>query len=180
LVWWIGSGIAIVIVLAVGGPFVYIHFIEGPAPSKLSLPGSTDTSTSTASANASPSSIVGNWSVSSGSIAGYRVQEVLIGQNSTAVGRTTKVSGSIVVSGSKLSTASFTVDMASVKSDQSERNAQFDGRIMDVAEYPTAKFTLTSPVGLDRVPGLETIAHVTVTGELTMHGATRSVTFPLS
>lgn len=114
LVWWILGGIAIVIVLAVGGPFVYIHFIEGPPPSKLSLPGSTDTSTTTASANASASSIVGTWKVSSGSLAGYRVQEVLIGQNSTAVGRTAKVSGSIVVSGSELSTASFTVDMASV------------------------------------------------------------------
>jgi hypothetical protein len=67
-----------------------------------------------------------------------------------------------------------------VTSDQSERNAQFDGRIMDVAEYPTAKFTLTSPVSVGQLPGLETIAHVTVTGELTMHGVTRSVTFPLS
>jgi hypothetical protein len=27
--------------------------------------------------------------------------------------------------------------MASVTSDQSQRNAQFDGRIMDVSTYPT-------------------------------------------
>jgi polyisoprenoid-binding protein YceI len=170
----------VVIILAVGGPFVYIHFIEGPAPSKLSLPGSTNTTKSNSDTNASVSSITGTWRVSSDSIAGYRVEEVLLGQKATAVGRTTKISGSIVVSGSELSAASFTVDMASVKSDQSERNAQFDGRIMDVAEYPTAKFTQTSHVTLGRVPGLETITHVSVTGELTMHGATRSVTLPLT
>ena len=32
---WIIGGIAVIVVLAVGGPFVYINFIEGPAPAKL-------------------------------------------------------------------------------------------------------------------------------------------------
>ena len=42
--------------------------------------------------------------------------------------------------------------MASVVSDQSERNAQFDGRIMDVATYPTATLHLTSPIALGSRP----------------------------
>jgi polyisoprenoid-binding protein YceI len=34
--------------------------------------------------------------------------------------------------------------MDTIHSDKSERDAQFDGRIMDVAQYPTGTFTLTS------------------------------------
>ena len=77
-----------------------------------------------------------------GSQAGYRVQEVLVGQNATAVGRTSKIWGSMTISGSTVTKATFTVDMASVVSDQSERNAHFDGPIMDVSQYPTATLTL--------------------------------------
>jgi hypothetical protein len=31
-------GIVLVVILAFAVPFIYIHFIEGPAPAKLSLP----------------------------------------------------------------------------------------------------------------------------------------------
>ncbi len=34
---WTIMGMVVVVVLGVGGPFVYIHYIEGPAPAKLSL-----------------------------------------------------------------------------------------------------------------------------------------------
>ena len=82
-------GAAVIIVLAaVLGPYIYIHFIEGPAPAKLELPkssASTTSSTSKGSASTS-SSLDGNWNVGTGSMAGYRVQEVLVGQNATAVG----------------------------------------------------------------------------------------------
>ena len=55
------------------------------------------------------------------------MQEVLIGQNATAVGRTSKIWGSMTISDSTVTKATFTVDMASVVSDQSQRNAHFDG-----------------------------------------------------
>lgn len=83
---------------------------------------------------------------------GYRVQEALIGQQSTAVGRTSKVWGSITITGTSETKGSFTVNMASVTSDQSQRNAQFGGRIMDVSAYPTGTFVLTSPIELGTVP----------------------------
>jgi polyisoprenoid-binding protein YceI len=179
--WWVGGGAVTVAVLAVAGPYVYIHFIEGPAPSKLSLSGSSGSSSGgNGSTGSSGSSVTGAWKVGSGSTVGYRVQEVLIGQNSTAVGRTTKVSGTIEISGKELSSAKFTADLASVKSDQSQRNSQFDGRIMDVSTYPTATFTLTSPVDFGSVPAIGAIGHANATGNLTMHGATKAVTFPVS
>jgi polyisoprenoid-binding protein YceI len=178
---WIIAGAALVIVLAVGGPYVFIHFIEGPAPAKLVLPkGGAASGGGSSGATVDPSKLDGTWNVGAGSVAGYRVQEVLIGQNSTAVGRTGEIWGSVTLAGTSVSKATFTVNMASVVSDQSERNAQFDGRIMDVSDYPTAKFVLSGPVSL--ASGLVTGSskRYTATGSLTMHGVTKSVTFPVS
>jgi polyisoprenoid-binding protein YceI len=173
-------GVAVVAVLAaVLGPYVYIHFIEGPAPAKLELPKSSST-TSTSRGTAATSSLEGTWNVGTGSQAGYRVQEVLLGQNATAVGRTSKIWGSLTISGSTVTKASFTVDMASVVSDQSQRNARFDGSIMNVSQYPTATLTLSAPIDLGTIPADGTVEHYNATGALDMHGMTKSVTFPVT
>ncbi|MHB1533893.1 MAG: YceI family protein [Acidimicrobiales bacterium] len=179
---WLIGAVAAVAVLAVGGPFVFIHFIEGPAKPKLALPAkSPPASTGTAtSGTVATSSVAGTWKVSAGSQAGYRVQEVLAGQSATAVGRTSSVTGQFQISGTQVVSASFTVDMASVVSNQSQRNAQFDGRIMDVSTYPTATFRLTQPIPLDPIPSVGQTIHVSATGELTLHGVTRQITIPLS
>lgn len=179
------AGIAALVVIAVAallGPYVYIHFIEGPAPAKLELPKSSTTTTSGSSAGSAStsSSLDGTWNVGSGSMAGYRVQEVLVGQNATAVGRTSKIWGSLTIASSKVTKATFTVDMASVVSDQSERNAHFDGPIMDVSQYPTASLTLTSPIALGTIPADGTVAHYNAVGELDMHGVTKSVSFSVT
>ena len=177
---------AVVVVLAVGGPFVYIHLIEGSAPAKLTLPGgssgSSGASTTTAAggSSAAASSVAGTWAVGAGSVAGYRVQEVLIGQHATAVGRTTRLSGTITITRSTVTSGTVTVDMASVTSDQSERNAQFDGRIMDVATYPTATLHLSGPITLGSIPTVGNQVSYTGSGTLDMHGVTRSVSLPLS
>ena len=126
----------------------YIPSIEGPAPAKLELPtthASTSAPRATTSA-ASSSAVSGTWNVAPGSQSGYRVKEVLLGQSATAVGRTSKIWGSLTIGGTSVSKGSFTVDMASVVSDQSQRNAQFDGRTMDVNQSPTATLVLTAPI----------------------------------
>lgn len=170
-------GVVLVVFLALAMPYIYIHFIEGPPPAKLSLPPASATKTTTGS---SATSVNGILNVGKGSVVGYRVSEVLIGQDSTAVGRTSKVWGSIDVSGANITKATFSANMASVVSDQSQRNAQFDGRIMDVSQYPTATFTLTSPIKLGSIPNVGTVTKASATGELTMHGATKPVTFTVS
>jgi polyisoprenoid-binding protein YceI len=105
------------------------------------------------------------------------VHEVLFGQNNTAVGRTHSISGAITLAGSSVTKGSFTVQMATVHSDMSQRDNQFDGRIMNVAQFPTATFTLSSPIALQS--GLKAGATTTATasGQLTLHGVTRHVTF---
>jgi polyisoprenoid-binding protein YceI len=176
----------VIVVLAVAGPFVYIHFLNS-APAALTLPATSATASASpgGTATASPAAAgtsagtAGTWDAGTGSVVGYRVNEVLLGQNATAVGRSSSVTGHLTISGTTVTAASFSVPMATVHSDKSQRDAQFDGRIMDVAQYPTATFTLTKPVSLAPVPAVGTIRDYTASGSLTLHGTTRTVTFPL-
>jgi polyisoprenoid-binding protein YceI len=164
--------IAIAIVAAVVGPFVYIHFIEGPAPAPLKLAPHTGTTIG----GTGGGTVAGTWKVSSGSQAGYRVQEVLVGQNNTAVGRTSDVTGQMTIAGSTVTAATFTVDLTTVHSDQAERDVQFEGRIMDTARYPTATFTLSAPIELGAIPAVGQTVTAQATGSLDMHGVNRGVT----
>ncbi len=165
----VAIGIVVAIVAAVVGPFVYIHFIEGPAPAPLKLSPHTGTTT-----GGGP--VAGTWKVSSGSQAGYRVQEVLFGQNNTAVGRTSGVTGQMTITGSTVTAATFTVDLTTVRSDQAERDVQFQGRIMDTAMFPTAAFTLSQPIELGAIPAVGRTVTASAAGTLDMHGVNRGVT----
>jgi polyisoprenoid-binding protein YceI len=176
-------GVAVLAVLAgVLGPYVYIHFIDGPAPAKLELPTSSQSTTSNSSQEpaTTSSSLEGTWNVASGSTAGYRVQEVLLGQTATAVGRTDKIWGSLTIAGATVTKGTFTVNMATVASDQSQRNARFAGPIMDVSRYPTATLTLTSPISLGTIPAAGVVTRYNAVGDLDLHGVTKSVSFPVS
>jgi len=177
---WIVVGVVVVIVVGVGGPFVFIHFVEGKAPAPLSLRSTASPSGSAASQTTAAGPVAGSWTIASGSEVGYRVKEVLAGQSQTAVGRTASVTGHLTIAGTSVTTGTFSVPMKTIKSNESQRDVQFDGRIMDVATYPTGTFTLTSPINLAPLPATGAIKTYSATGQLTLHGHTRSVTFPLT
>jgi polyisoprenoid-binding protein YceI len=179
---WALVAAAAVVVLAVGVPFVYIHFIEGPAPAPLSLGGTASPSPagSGTGSGSGDTPLAGTWAVATGSRAGYRVNEVLAGQNNVAVGRTSSVAGHLTIRNTTVTAGAFTVKMATIHSDQSQRDVQFDGRIMDVATYPTGTFTLTRRISLAPVPVTGQVRTYRATGNLTLHGHTRPVTFRLS
>jgi len=169
---WLLGGLAAAALLVFGGPWVLFNVIESPAPPPLHLPA--------VGAAVVPGPVSGSWRVTTGSEAGYRVQEVLLGQHRAAVGRTSRVSGGIVVSGTTVTNAEFSVDMADVKSDQTSRDAQFRGYIMETYKYRDARFRLTQPIQLGSIPDVGTPVTVQATGDLTMRGVTRGVTFPLT
>jgi polyisoprenoid-binding protein YceI len=174
---WLAIGIAAAAVALVAGPYIYIHFIEGPAPAPLALASSSPTPSATASSFGQRSGGTdGTWKVSDGSLVGYRVKEVLFGQSNVAVGRTGEITGSIDVNGTTITAGTFTVDMTMVVSDQSRRDAQFNGRIMETSSYPTATFTLTEPIDLGSIPAEGTDQSYRAMGDLTLHGVTKSVT----
>jgi polyisoprenoid-binding protein YceI len=183
--WLIAVPVA-ALVLFVGGPWVYINLIREDAPERLTLDDATTTTTgdggdtTTTAEAAAATGIEGSWTVTSGSQAGYRVKEVLFGQDAEAVGRTTGVTGTLEVAGTTVTATEVVVDMTTVASDESRRDGQFQGRIMDTATHPTATFTLTEPIELGSVPADgEEVTH-TVTGDLTLRGVTNSVTFELT
>jgi polyisoprenoid-binding protein YceI len=173
------AAVAVLAVLAVGGTYVYLHFIQGDPPPKLTL--ESDSSSTTAGGSSSDSSdLSGTWTAGTGSQAGYRAQEVLFGQSATAVGRTTKVTGQLVIDGTTVSSTKVVVDMTTVKSDKDLRDSQFQGRIMDTARYPTATFELTKPIDLGSIPSPGVKVTKQATGKLTLHGTTKEVTIALS
>jgi polyisoprenoid-binding protein YceI len=180
---WLAGAAVAVIVLAVGGAFIYIHFISGPAPAPLSLnTGSPSASspapvTGTQPAGGGAGQLAGSWRVTSGSIVGYRVNEVLAGQNNVAAGRTGSIAGSMLISGTTVKSAQFTVQMATFHSDESQRDAQFNGRIMDTSTFPTGTLALTAPIHLSPVPDRGVVKTYRAAGNLTLHGRTRPVTF---
>lgn len=176
---WLAIGVAVVAVLAVGGPFVYIHLVEGDAPKPLAVTSSSPGAQASGSTG-SAAGIDGTWKAASGSQAGYRVDEVLFGQNSVAVGRTSQVSGQLTIQGTTVSAADLTVDLSSVQSDRTQRDNQFRGRIMDTATWPTASFKLASPIQLGSVPAQGATVSAKATGQLTLRGTTRTVTTDLT
>jgi polyisoprenoid-binding protein YceI len=111
---------------------------------------------------------------------GYRVEEVLAGINTTATGRSNLIEGSLTIEGTSVSAAEFSVDVASILSKEDRRNKQFAGKIMETTQFPTATFTLTAPIELGTVPEIGTQATYQATGDLTLHGVTKSVTFDLT
>jgi polyisoprenoid-binding protein YceI len=170
---WLLIALAVVVVAVVGGPFVYIHLIEGKAPAKFSL------SASSASPSASSGSVDGTWTIASGSQVGYRVHEILFGQTNEAAGRTSAVTGTVTVDGTKITAADFKVDMTQVSSDKPMRDRQFQGRIMQTSTFPTSSFVLSDPIAFRSVPPANTPQTKTATGKLTLHGVTKTVTFTL-
>lgn len=177
------GGVAVILVLAAAAPFIYIHFIAGRAPAPFRLHPAAHATTasagSTGPAAAAADSVTGTWRIAAGSRVGYRVQEVLFGQQHTAVGRTADVTGQLTITGDSVAAAAFTVRMDTIKSDASQRDAQFNGRIMDTAVYPTGVFKLTSPISLAPLPAAGVIRSYPGHGDLTLHGQTRPVSFTL-
>lgn len=173
------AGIAVIVLAGVGG---YVYFFSNlrSSPAALGLSASP-----TPGATAS-SGLAGTWKVTTGSLAGYRVQELFVGETSKhlAVARTSNVSGGLTVSGDvsgyQVSGITLTADVSTLQSVDTVagRNvAQRDGvvsRQLNVQQFPNATFAATSA----SVPGAVATSQVdvTVAGRLTIRGVTKDVT----
>ena len=163
----------------VAGPWAYINLIKDDAPDALAI-DSTKSSDST-TATAALTTANGEWKVAANadSVVGYRVKEILFGQDTEGVGRTKDVEASLTIADNSVTKGSFTVQMGTIMSDAGKRDAQFNNRIMDVATYPTATFTLTQPIALPEGAVSGEVITAEATGDLTLRGTTKSVTFPI-
>jgi polyisoprenoid-binding protein YceI len=166
----------VLVLLVVGGTWAYLHLVEGDAPSALTL----TTRTGAPTTGPATTTTAGSWTVTDETQVGYRVGEVLFGQSATAVGRTNKVTGNVTLSGADVTAATFTVDMASVTTDRSRRDGQYRDRIMSTGQFPTSTFALTSPIELGSLPADGATVEAKATGDLTLRGVTKTVTFDVS
>jgi polyisoprenoid-binding protein YceI len=178
---WLVIGVPIaLVVLVVGGTFVYIHFIAADPPPRLTFSSDPSSTGSDSSAPAAPAGGVdGTWNATNASVLGYRVKEVLFGQDNEAAGRTNAVTGDLAIAGTTVNTAKFTVDMTKVTSDSGQRDGQFRGRIMQTSQFPTSTFELTQPIQLPSIPANLQEISVKAAGNLTLHGVTKAVAVDL-
>jgi polyisoprenoid-binding protein YceI len=185
-------GLVVVVVGVFAASFVYAKIINkaDPALSQQDvnnrldattiLAGDAPIVTNPAAPTANTAGVDGNWVIGQGSEVGYRVKESINGFATTANGRSQSITGSFTISGSKVTAGDWTVDMTTFHSDESRRDGQFNGRIMNVAQFPTSTFTLTAPIDFGGTPADGGTVSAKATGDLTLHGVTKSVTFDLT
>jgi polyisoprenoid-binding protein YceI len=200
---WTIIGVVGVVVLVFAAIFVYANFIndspdaldESDLSNALTAtttppePSATTGESTAATAPASPAPTTdtaaaddfdGDWAPTTASEFGYRVEEVLAGVNTTAVGRSNEIEGLLTIEGTTATVVDITVQVENITSDDSRRDAQFTGRIMNADEFPTATFVLTEPIDFGRIPVGDEQITATATGELTLRGVTNPVTFEVT
>ncbi|CAD6000771.1 YceI family protein [Agreia sp. COWG] len=175
----VASIIALGAMAAVAGPIIYDSATASPQARLPSVVPTVHESDPQAPPT-SLSELSGQWTIDSGSSAGYTVGAVLNGSDVTVTGSTQHVAGTASVVDSMLEEATVVVDIGSISSDNANRDAYVRGQALDAADYPTAEFRLTSPVGLSDVLLKGTPTTVLANGTLTLHGVTHAVSVPLT
>lgn len=165
----VGAGVVVLAtVAAVAGPAFYRDVVVG-------TPEAAPTVTAAPSDSALVGTdLTGDWGVTSGSTAGYRVKEVLNGTDVTVVGTTDKVSGSVTFDSDSITKTDITVEVADIATDSGSRDEYFRTSALETDVHPTATFELTSPIDAASLADGK-VASFTATGDLTLHGVTKKV-----
>lgn len=174
-------GVAAALVLALVGAAAFLLLINRPGPPPPTL-GTTSTAGGTTTSAVPLESIEGSWQVAAeDSFVGYRVQEEFLSQDlpNTAVGRTSTLEGSMTIEGTTVTEAEVVADLRNLESDESDRDFAIRSLGLESNEFPEATFELTEPIELGSVPGPGEVVEVEAVGDLTLHGATNEVAFPL-
>jgi polyisoprenoid-binding protein YceI len=121
----------------------------------------------------------GTWLPTDASQFGYRVEEALAGVNTTTVGRSNEIEGTLVIADTTAE-IDVTVQIENITSDDGRRDSRFRGPIMDADEFPEATFVSTEPIDFGVPPTDGGQVTAMVTGDLTLKGVTRTVTFEIT
>lgn len=175
---------SILVVVAVGAFLAFKFAWGGNAPEEASL--STD-------APVTSGEFAGNWKVDTASgefdrstetytstYAGYRIDEELVGIGAnTAVGRTRDVQGTMTTDERSVTSASVTVDMTTLESDQDRRDDAVQRRGLETGRFPTATFELSKPISFGKEPKPGDRIETDAAGNFTLHGDTQAITVPI-
>lgn len=127
--------------------------------------------------------ITGDWLVQpndDATFVGYRINEVLTTVGDfEVVGRTSDVSGSLSAEGTTINSVSIVAQMNTLTTDNGNRDRAMRGQALETEQFPEATFTLTSPIELGSIPQESETIQAIASGDLTIHGVTQGVDFPL-
>ena len=174
-------GGSLVVVAVVAFALVYFVLFPTSSPKPLALAPS-----SSAAPIATGAQFSGRWTVAGGSVAGYRVREQLgfLPALSDAVGRTSAISGAATFTEAgrvvTVTAAAFTIDVSKLKSDRSMRDQRIHTLGLQSDRYPRATFSLSTRLKLPASALSGRVVHVSVVGDVTIHGTTRQETVPLA
>jgi polyisoprenoid-binding protein YceI len=171
------------------GAATWYFYLRSDAPAPVSLASALESieatdggaAGSTTASNVSEDievNLAGTWTVVAGanSFAGYRVDETLAGVGATtAVGRTSGVTGSLEFDGDAITSVEVTADLTTLASDKTMRDGQLRNQAIETSKFPTATFVLTSPIQISDLPADGETVTQTITGELTLHGVTNEI-----
>ena len=187
---WSGKRIALVsvagVVVLLGGAYAVFAFVSGGGEPPVSL-GDVDVIVGESGSQARPTAefdgdFEGVWSlVPDASFVGYRVREqlVFLPAPNDAVGRTSAVEGTLEIAGTDIVATSVTADLTQLESDEGRRDDAIRSNGLESSAFPSATFELTEPIAFSGVPAEGTVVDAEATGELTLHGVTRTVRVPL-
>ncbi|WIB77643.1 YceI family protein [Curtobacterium sp. MCPF17_002] len=165
----ISAGVVVIAAAAaIAGPVIYANTVNGQAAAAPSVSASSSASLDATDAD-------GTWTSRGTSFAGYRVHEVLQGNDVNVVGRTKDVTGTAEVDGGSLTKATVTVQVAKISTPESARDQYFRSTALQTDRFPTATFTLTKPVDVSGALDGAT-QDVTLTGTMDLHGVEQPVT----
>jgi polyisoprenoid-binding protein YceI len=165
---WIAGAAAAVLVLIVlaAGAFIKLQ----PTAAPLALPAGP--------ASAPAGALGGTWAVTGGSVAGFRVRETALGLSTDGVGRTSVVTGTVVISADQVTSATVRVDLAAIT--VAGKTPPQVAASLRTRQYPEATFTLTGPVELSQAFTSGSTLWFTATGQLAVNGSVRQVTASIS
>ncbi len=177
-------GALLVLVVLVGAG--YWFFFREDEPAELGLDSDSDTEEPTGE---TPDNFDGRWILQEDgdSQAGFRIDEEFLGAIShTAVGRSPEVTGEITIVDTEVVEGTFTVDLTALEftddpptGSVGSRAGAMEDQGLETNEFPEATFTLTEPIDFGEIPADRETVTLEATGDLTLHGVTKSVTFSL-
>jgi polyisoprenoid-binding protein YceI len=153
------------------------------APNVVATTSSPTPSASAAATTTSPVT-TGTWTVSDTSKATVRVREQLVGVNlpSDAVLVATGATGTFVLKdgGTFSSDSKITFDLTTLASDQRDRDNFVKMDTLQTRQFPKADFVPTKTSGLTLPMPASGEFTFKLTGQMTIHGTTKEVTFDVS
>jgi polyisoprenoid-binding protein YceI len=186
----VAAGVVVVLAVAAFAGWWFLVRDDAPPEADIDAAGETlDQSATTGDASSTDAGVDGTWTVDrsvgsfadfTGTWAGYRFEEELVGiGGNTAVGRTPDVTGTMTVADDTVTAVDVEVDLTTLDSDSDRRDGALRSRGLESDRFPTATFTLTEPVALPAGLSDGERATVTATGDLTIHGVTNEASVEL-